>query len=110
MLTPRRAAGAAGFTVIEVVVALAIMVTIAAVVSPSLLGFLDRARVDRAVESLETLAEAVSEFHDDTREHPSALSNLSTPVTAGSRPNAVRSTGISAYEKGPSVPIAWYFT
>lgn len=84
-------ARADGFTVLEVIVALAIMVTISAVVAPNLLAYLDRVRVDRAVESLESVSTALGEFHDDVGEWPLELTQLVSPITTSDR-NSCAST------------------
>src|SRR5687767_8873289 len=70
-----------GFTLIEVVVALAIMVMIAATVSPSIIGYLDRTRLEEAVESLEALRDAALAFYDDVDDYPSELTHLTEPIS-----------------------------
>ncbi len=60
---------------------LAIVVTLATVVTPHVVGMLDRARVERAIESFEGLGEAVAAFDEDVNRYPSSLTQLIEPVT-----------------------------
>jgi prepilin-type N-terminal cleavage/methylation domain-containing protein len=70
-----------GFSLIEVLVGLTIIVTLAAVLTPNLVTVLDRARIDRAVASLEHFVQAVQEFEEDVNRYPSRLSQLAEPVS-----------------------------
>jgi prepilin-type N-terminal cleavage/methylation domain-containing protein len=70
-----------GFTLIELIVGLAIMIMISAVITPVMLGALDKARIDEAAASLESLVEALHVFHDDTNHYPGYLTHLSAPIT-----------------------------
>jgi prepilin-type N-terminal cleavage/methylation domain-containing protein len=74
----------AGFTLVEVIVALAIMVMIAATVTPSVVGALDRDRQDRGLAMLQTLAAAIDKFHltSDVGQYPRQLSYLSQPIVS----------------------------
>lgn len=72
-----------GFSLIEVLVGLTIIVTLAAVLTPNLVTVLDRARIDRAEASLEHFVEAVQQFEEDVKRYPSHLSQLAEPVEAG---------------------------
>lgn len=74
-----------GFTLIEVIVALAIMVTLAAVVLPSVVSSLDRARLDRAQDSLQAIADAVVAFHNDVDRYPATLTQLIDPLDNSAR-------------------------
>jgi type II secretion system protein G len=74
-----------GFTLIEVIVALAIMITLAAVVIPTVVGSLDRARIDRAQDSLQAIADAISSFQNDVNVYPASLTQLIVALQNGSR-------------------------
>src|SRR3712207_6228649 len=74
-----------GFTILEVVVALSILILMTAVVSPGVLGVLARARVDKSETSLENLAEAIAQFEEDTNEKPRNLTQLSAPISTSDR-------------------------
>jgi prepilin-type N-terminal cleavage/methylation domain-containing protein len=78
---PRGAMGTAGFTFIELIVGLAIMVMIAAMVTPALVGTLDKARRDAAIETFITFGPAIGEFVEDVTEYPGQLSHLTTQIT-----------------------------
>lgn len=77
MNTTRRA----GFTIIELIVGLAIMLMMAAVVAPVSISALDRARIDRAAKVLENFADGIGAFKTDVKEWPGQLSQLSDPIT-----------------------------
>jgi prepilin-type N-terminal cleavage/methylation domain-containing protein len=79
----RRRSG--GFTFIELIVGLAIMTMIAAVVTPVLVGTLDKARIEEARHSLENLAEGIVNFEDDVREYPGHLTQLYDPISSSDR-------------------------
>ncbi len=70
-----------GFTVVEVLVALAITALLGALVVPAILASVDRARVDAAEESLKAIGEAVDLFADRVQEHPGAMRQLLIPIT-----------------------------
>lgn len=81
------AGGRAGFTFIELIVGLAIMVMIATAVAPVLLGSLDSARVEQGRQSLDAIAKGAAAFHYHIttveEEHPSLLTQLAGPIAAG---------------------------
>jgi prepilin-type N-terminal cleavage/methylation domain-containing protein len=79
-----------GFTLVEVLVVLALMVGLAALVAPGILGQIDRARVDSSVESLTTMANAIhtpgqgsSSFRGHVGVYPGQLSHLTSQITTG---------------------------
>jgi prepilin-type N-terminal cleavage/methylation domain-containing protein len=74
-----------GFTIVEVLVSLAIMVMIAAVVTPSLLGYLDRTRVDQGLSSVEALAAGVVAFRNSVGRYPGFFTQLTTPISKSDR-------------------------
>jgi prepilin-type N-terminal cleavage/methylation domain-containing protein len=57
--TCRRRAGARGFSLIEVVVALTVILILAAVALPSLTGYLDQKRIDSTAAQLATIRDAL---------------------------------------------------
>jgi prepilin-type N-terminal cleavage/methylation domain-containing protein len=77
-----RRGGRSGFTFIELIVGLAIMVLIASMVTPSLVGVLDEKRRDGARFAFEQIAEAVDSFATDVGEYPGQLTHLTTQITA----------------------------
>ena len=78
---PVSAGGRAGFTFIELIVAMAIIAMIAATVVPVMVGALDRARVERGLESLEGLRDGLVAFEDDVNDWPYQLTQLTTQIT-----------------------------
>lgn len=67
---------------VEVVVAVAIMVMIAATVTPSVIGALDRTRQDRGAASLTALDSAITRFRTTVGVYPRKLSYLSTQIVS----------------------------
>jgi prepilin-type N-terminal cleavage/methylation domain-containing protein len=72
----RRMPSRGGFSFIELIVGLAIMLMIATVVTPLVAGAADRARVDAGKATLQGLAAAIGAFEDDVKEHPGYLHQL----------------------------------
>lgn len=70
-----------GFTLAEILVALAIMAILGAVIVPTIFSAVDRARVDGAVESLDAIGEAIALFVDQVNGHPASLTQLVVPIT-----------------------------
>lgn len=66
----------AGFSFIELIVALAIMLMLATIVTPVLLSALDKARIDTAKGSLQGFSDAIDAFENDVKEHPGYLHQL----------------------------------
>lgn len=91
------------FSLIEVLVALAVMVTLAAVIVPGVVQILDRARVDRGYESLNAISAAVLAFRTDVGHSPAALTQLSEPITGAMS----SSCGVSYGQKGGQAAKAW---
>ncbi len=57
---------ASGFTLIEVTVVLAVIVTLALILTPSVANFIDDSRVVRARSDCQTIAGAIVQFYKDT--------------------------------------------
>lgn len=74
-----------GFTLIEVIVAVAVVLLLAAAVVPNLAGVLDRGRVDAAAESLQALTDAMTEMRADNQDWPGRLSHLAWPITTSDK-------------------------
>jgi prepilin-type N-terminal cleavage/methylation domain-containing protein len=65
MCTRKRAHGSEGFTLIELTVVLAVLVTLALVLTPSITNFINDSRVARTKADTQTLAAAVVQFYKD---------------------------------------------
>ena len=81
-LRARLPLGRAGFTFVELIVGLAIMVLIASMVTPALIGVLDKERRDTAMAAFLDIAEAIGEFTADVGEYPGQLTHLTTQIGA----------------------------
>jgi type II secretory pathway pseudopilin PulG len=75
----------AGLTLIEVVIAVLIVLVLTAALAPSLIGVLDRQRVADARETLDALVSGMSDMRKDNQDWPSALSQLTVPITTGDK-------------------------
>jgi prepilin-type N-terminal cleavage/methylation domain-containing protein len=96
---PRRrsaVADRAGFSFIELIVGLAIMLMVATVVTPIVAGAADRARIDTSKATLEGLAAAIGDFEDDVKEHPGSLHQLQREL----QPGESNACGLT-YRNGP---------
>lgn len=71
----------AGYTLTEMLVVIAIIGLIAAVLTPSLMGQLGRARVKSAQLQLESVAAAVEMFQSDVGRYPTAAEGLKVLIT-----------------------------
>ena len=65
MCTRRRAHGSGGFTLIELTVVLAVLVTLALVLTPSITNFINDSRVARTRNDAQILAAGVVQFYKD---------------------------------------------
>ena len=70
-----------GFTFVELIVGLAIVVMLAAVITPSVTGTLDRARVRHGADMLGALSATFREYYLDINDNPGQLSHLTGAIT-----------------------------
>ena len=70
-----------GFTVVEILVAMAILVILGALLVPAIIGTVDRARVEGAEDSLDAIADGITLFADQVNEYPASLTQLVVPIT-----------------------------
>ena len=73
----------AGFTLVEVVVGLAILAFIAAVVLSAVTGRLQDSRSAAVAQTLSTMSDGIVQFRTDVRRYPRNLRYLSTSPTFG---------------------------
>jgi prepilin-type N-terminal cleavage/methylation domain-containing protein len=71
------------FSLMEILVAVALMVVLAAIVIPTVSGRVDDASNQRQASTLTTLAQATMTYHDQVGMWPSSLTQLTTAPTAG---------------------------
>lgn len=72
-----------GLTLIEVVVVVVIILILTAAITPSLLGVLERKRIQAASESLDALVEGMSAMRADNQDWPGRLSHLARAIVSG---------------------------
>lgn len=65
MCTRKRVRGSGGFTLIELTVVLAVLVTLALVLTPSITNFINDSRLARTRTDAQTMAAAVAQFYKD---------------------------------------------
>jgi prepilin-type N-terminal cleavage/methylation domain-containing protein len=80
-----RRARRSGLTLIEVVVAVALLTILAAALAPSLIGVLDRERVKSAGETIDALVSAMSDMRSDNQDWPAKISHLTVPITVSDK-------------------------
>jgi general secretion pathway protein G len=83
-MTPRRRIirGEAGFTLLEMLVVLAIMGLLAAIVAPQVLKYLGTSRTQTAKVQIQNITAALELFRLDVGRYPSAEEGLNSLVTA----------------------------
>ena len=83
-----------GFTLIELTVVLAVIVTLALVLTPSITGFLNDSRMARTQQDTKTLAAAITQFYRDNGFYPQwSLANGGGPGLAGNKVDLLVSPG-----------------
>lgn len=80
-LNSRRDRG--GFSVLEVMISVAIIVTLAVVIVPSVDLLIEKARMDLIEDTLRKLEDGITNFRLKVTTNPGRLSHLSTPITTG---------------------------
>src|SRR5688572_13160067 len=90
--TPER--GSAGFTLIELTVVLAVIVTLALIITPSITNFINDSRTARTRSDVQTIASSVTQFYKDTGFFPQwSAANAGGPGTAANRVDLLVSAG-----------------
>jgi len=84
---PRRLGGQEGYTLTEMLVVISIIGLIAAVLTPTLMGQLGRAKAKAAQLELNNLAAAVELYHDDVGHYPTKDQGLAALIK---EPDAVQ--------------------
>lgn len=68
--------GRRGFTLTELIVAVAIMGIIAAIAMPAYTQYLQKARIARSIADIQMLSTAITAYRNDHNRFPAALNNL----------------------------------
>ena len=79
-LSRRRAKGEAGFTLVELLVVLVILVLIASIIGPRVIGYLGSSRSKAASVQIESLVTAVELFRIDVGRYPTSGEGLGALV------------------------------
>ena len=84
----QRGGRAAGFTIVEMMIALAIVGVLAAIALPAYQRYQERVRIDQARRDITVLATAISLRWEDARAYPASLADagLGTPLDPWGRP------------------------
>lgn len=94
-----------GFTLIEIVVVLAVIAVIAAFLAPLISGYTEKSRILRATSDCKTIGEAIMNFYKDTRAFPVYSA---TPLNTTNATLAVLYTdGVEAATSGDSGMTTW---
>ena len=92
-----------GFTLIELTVVLAVIVTLALVLTPSIINFINDSRVARARADVGTLQAAITQFYRDTGFFPQwSLANNGGPGLAVNRVDLLVSAGNTPIVAAPN--------
>lgn len=75
--------GGRAFTLVEVIVALAVMLILAAVAVPQLGGYLDQKRTEETAELMVEIRDALISFATEVGDNAGQLSYLSAPIVNG---------------------------
>jgi len=65
-----------GFTLIEIIVSLAILGTLAGLVVPLYAGLIDKARIETAIEDITTISSALTRYYVDHELYPETLDEV----------------------------------
>ena len=76
MPPPLRPARARGFTLVELLVVMAIVALLLSIAAPRYFGHLERAREAALLETLAVTRDAIDKFHGDTGKYPQDLDEL----------------------------------
>jgi type II secretion system protein G len=81
----RNATGRAGFSLMEILVALVLIGLMVAVIVPSVINQLGKGEVNRVVEELESVRNAAKAFRVDVQRWPGEMEQLITPLDENSQ-------------------------
>lgn len=90
-----------GFTLIEILIAIALVAIMMGVAGPAFLKYLERGRVRAAQAQLRSLKTSIEQYYADIGQFPEALNEL----IKGPSNEELRSRWINAYLDGKDVPV-----
>lgn len=85
-LATRVQRGADGLTLVDLTIVLGLIVTLALVLTPSIVGVVDESRKVRAQNDCNRLARAIVSFHNDTSQFPESSRTGRQPTGSQTRP------------------------
>jgi prepilin-type N-terminal cleavage/methylation domain-containing protein len=96
-----RAGDTAGFTLVELMVGLVLVASLAAVLLPNLLGRIEQGQAASISRDLSSLGTAIHAYRSDVGQYPAQLVNLTTPPGAGTLDACGRPLTSPALWNGP---------
>jgi prepilin-type N-terminal cleavage/methylation domain-containing protein len=92
-----------GFSLAEILIALAIIATLAAVLIPTVAGQLSKSDATRAIQDITAIRTGVEQFLADVRRYPGRVSHLANVITAAQRDinTALYPASVVSKWKGP---------
>ena len=104
-LSPRK--GSRGFTLVELVMVVAIIVALAAISIPAYNNYVDKARVTVAISTLDTVRKHLEFFHLDNQQYPTKPIDFSTGTDGAATPQTVFSTMLLDQINDDLTPISY---
>ena len=99
----------AGFTLIELMIVVAIIGILAAIALPAYQDYTKRSHVSEGLNLAASLKQAVAEYHADKGQWPASNAEAGVALTASITGNAVKSVGITAGggDTAPTITITY---
>lgn len=72
--------GSRGFTLIEVIVILAVIAVLVAILTPTVLKYIEEARLSRALEDVRVISAAINDLIKDTGKYPGNMLDQTPPA------------------------------
>lgn len=70
-----------GFTLFEILVALAVLGVLAGIGMVAYSGYIETAKVSSAIQQIRTMSLVINDYHDDTKTFPASLSDVGLDTT-----------------------------
>jgi len=97
--------GTVGFTLAEILIALALIAVLAAVLLPTVAGQIAKGDAGRTMQDLNAVRAGIDQFLADVHRYPKLVSHLTTKVTASDRDvnGALYPSGLASKWSGPYI-------